>query len=175
MEGRKPFANCGLVCTLENFQWCGEPCFAGAEILRGRCLALIPGRGKHMSLLISSAFYGKKLTFEYGVDSNKFYEGLGFSLFYVQTPYNPLIKHYTKIFYMFDEGDIPSSQCTMSLRGPKSMRKVDDLGLILIDFYVPALTPRLSSTETSLQLSGNITSLLSVAYAQVYQQRDLCR
>jgi hypothetical protein len=34
------------------------------------------------------------------------------------------------------------------------MRKVD--GVSLIDFYVPALTPRLNSTETSLQLSENI-------------------
>jgi hypothetical protein len=33
------------------------------------------------------------------------------------------------------------------------MRKVDGLSLIFIDFYVPAL----SSTETLLQLSENIT------------------
>jgi hypothetical protein len=45
---------------------------------------------------------------------------------------------------MTDEGDIPSIQCKMSLRGPKSMIKVDDLGLNLIDFYVPALTQRLN-------------------------------
>jgi hypothetical protein len=31
------------------------------------------------------------------------------------------------------------------------------LSLIFIDFYVPSLTPRLNSTETSLQLSENIT------------------
>jgi hypothetical protein len=37
------------------------------------------------------------------------------------------------------------------------MRKVDCLSLIFIDFYVPALTPRLNSTEPSLQLSENIT------------------
>jgi hypothetical protein len=36
------------------------------------------------------------------------------------------------------------------------MRKVDGLSLIFIDFYVPALTPRLNSTETSLQPSENI-------------------
>jgi hypothetical protein len=58
---------------------------------------------------------------------------------------------------MIDEGDIPSIQCTMSLRGPKSMRKVDGMSRIFIDFYVPALTSRLSSIETSLQLSENIT------------------
>jgi hypothetical protein len=67
---------------------------------------------------------------------------------------------------MIDKGDIPSIQCKMSLRKPKSMRKVDGLSLILINFYVPALTPRLNSTETSLQLSKNIT-LRSVAYIQV--------
>jgi hypothetical protein len=57
---------------------------------------------------------------------------------------------------MINKGDIPSIQCKMSLGGPKSMRKVDGLCLILTDFYVPALTPHLNSTETSQQLSGNI-------------------
>jgi hypothetical protein len=55
---------------------------------------------------------------------------------------------------MIDKGDIPSIPCKMSLRGPKSMRKiVDGLSRILIDIYVPLLTPRLNSSETSLQLS----------------------
>jgi hypothetical protein len=58
---------------------------------------------------------------------------------------------------MIDKGDVPSIQCKMSLGGPKSMRKGHGLSLIFIDFYVPALTPRLNITETSLQLSGNIT------------------
>jgi hypothetical protein len=58
---------------------------------------------------------------------------------------------------MTDERDIPSIQCKMSLRETKSLRKTDVLSLIFIDLYVPALTPRLSSTETSLQLSENIT------------------
>jgi hypothetical protein len=35
---------------------------------------------------------------------------------------------------MIDEGDIPSIQCKMSLRGLKSMRKVDGLNLLFIDF-----------------------------------------
>jgi hypothetical protein len=52
MEGWKSCANRGPVCTLENFQCCGEPCFLGAAILRGRCLPLIPRRGKHKSLLM---------------------------------------------------------------------------------------------------------------------------
>jgi hypothetical protein len=58
---------------------------------------------------------------------------------------------------MIDEGDVPSLQCKMILRGPKSMRKLDGLSLIFIDLYVPMLTPSLSSTETSLQLSENVT------------------
>jgi hypothetical protein len=58
---------------------------------------------------------------------------------------------------MIDERDIPPIQCKMSLRGHKSVRKVDGLSPIFIDFYVPALTPRLNSIETSLHLSENIT------------------
>jgi hypothetical protein len=68
----------------------------------------------------------------------------------VQSPCNPLIEDYTEIFYIIDEGDIPSILRNISLRGPQSMRKVDGPSLIFIDFYVPALTPRLSSNETSL-------------------------
>jgi hypothetical protein len=48
---------------------------------------------------------------------------------------------------------IPSIQCKMGLKGPKSMRKVDGVSLIFIGFYVTVLTQRLNSTETSLQLS----------------------
>jgi hypothetical protein len=58
---------------------------------------------------------------------------------------------------MIDKGDIPPIQCKMSLGGPNTMRKVDGSCFIFIDFYVPTLTPRLNSTETSLQLSENIT------------------
>jgi hypothetical protein len=36
------------------------------------------------------------------------------------------------------------------------MRKEDGLSLVFIDFYVPALSPHLNSTETSLQLSEHI-------------------
>jgi hypothetical protein len=48
---------------------------------------------------------------------------------------------------MIDEGDVPSIQCKMNLKGPKSMRKVDGLSHIFFDFYVPALTPHLNSTN----------------------------
>jgi hypothetical protein len=67
-----------------------------------------------------------------------------------------LIEDHTQIFYIIDKRDIPSIQCKMSAREPKAMRKVDGLSLIFIDCYVPALIPRLNTTETSLQLSENI-------------------
>jgi hypothetical protein len=47
------------------------------------------------------------------------------------------------------------------------MKKVDDLSIISINFYVPALTPRLNRSETSLQLSGNITLFAVRAYIRV--------
>jgi hypothetical protein len=58
---------------------------------------------------------------------------------------------------MIDQGDISSIHFKMSLKGPHSMRTVDGLNLIFVYFYVKALTPRLNNTETSLQLSENIT------------------
>jgi hypothetical protein len=42
------------------------------------------------------------------------------------------------------------------------VRKVDGLSLIFIEFYVIALTPRLNSTETSLQLSGFCSSIVLI-------------
>jgi hypothetical protein len=75
----------------------------------------------------------------------------------VQAPCNPLVEYYTEMFCIIDKGDLPSIQCKMSLRGPKSMRKVDGLSLIFSDLYVQVLTPHLNSTETTLQLSENIT------------------
>jgi hypothetical protein len=99
------------------------------------------------------------LTSEWGVDFNKCSEALGFSHFSVQSPCNPLIKDYTQIFYMIDEGDILSIHCQMNIRGSKYMRNVDDLNLVIIDFYVPALTPHLSNIEASLQVSESITLL----------------
>jgi hypothetical protein len=136
------------VCTSENFQWCEELCFA---ILRGRCLLLIPRQGKHKSLPIQSVLYGG------GADSNKCSEGLCFDHFYVQSLCNPLNEDYSQIFYIIGKGVILSIHCKMSLRQPKSMRKVNGVSLIFIDFYVPVLTPHLSSNITSLLLSENIT------------------
>jgi hypothetical protein len=50
MKGWEPCANRESMWILENFQWCGEPGFLGVAILRGRCLSLIPRRGKHKSI-----------------------------------------------------------------------------------------------------------------------------
>jgi hypothetical protein len=67
----------------------------------------------------------QSLIFEYGIDSNKCSEGLGFDHFYLQFPCNPLIEDYTEVFYMIHEGDVPSVQCKVSLRWSKTTREVD--------------------------------------------------
>jgi hypothetical protein len=51
-EGLKPCANREPMCTLDNFQWCREPCYVRAAILRGRCMPLISRRGKRTLLVI---------------------------------------------------------------------------------------------------------------------------
>jgi hypothetical protein len=91
----------------------------------------------------------------------------------VQSLCNPLIEDNTEIFYMIDKGDIPSIHCKMSLRPPKSMRKLGGLSLIFLDFFVAALTQSLNSTETSLQLSENITLFAVYRCLFCHQQRDL--
>jgi hypothetical protein len=58
---------------------------------------------------------------------------------------------------MIHDGDVPSVQREMNLMWSKSMREVDGPNFIFIDFNVPALSPRHGSTETSLQLSENLT------------------
>jgi hypothetical protein len=40
----------GPVYALEDYQWCGEPYFAGAAIELGGCLPHIPRWGKYKSL-----------------------------------------------------------------------------------------------------------------------------
>jgi hypothetical protein len=63
---------------------------------------------------------------------------------------------------VIDKGANSSIHCKMRLRGPKSMRKVDGLSPVFINFYVPALTPRHNNAETSLHLvSENITIFAS--------------
>jgi hypothetical protein len=53
---------------------------------------------------------------------------------------------------MIDKQDIPSIQCKMSLRGPKTMRKVDGLSFIFIDFYVPELISLVNSKSSYLNI-----------------------
>jgi hypothetical protein len=67
------------------------------------------------------------------------------------------MENYAELFYMTGNEDAPPIQCKLSLRGPKCIRKVDGVNLIIIDFYIIGLTPRLNSTETTPQLSENIT------------------
>jgi hypothetical protein len=43
MESWKPCAYCGLLCTLENFQWCREHCFVGAAIFKVGVCWQFPG------------------------------------------------------------------------------------------------------------------------------------
>jgi hypothetical protein len=68
-----------------------------------------------------------------------------------------ILSRLQQIFYITDKWNSQSIQFKMSLRGPKPTRNVDGLSLIFIEFYVPVLTLRINNTETSLQLSGNIT------------------
>jgi hypothetical protein len=56
---------------------------------------------------------------------------------------NFLIKNFTEIFHMVSKGNLSSFQCKKSLDWCESVGEVDSLILILIDYYVPALTPRL--------------------------------
>jgi hypothetical protein len=69
-----------------------------------------------------------------GIVCNKCSESLGFDYFYMQSPYNPLIEDYTEIFYMINEGDVPSVQCDMSLRCSKAMKNIYGRSFILIYF-----------------------------------------
>jgi hypothetical protein len=52
------------------------------------------------------------------------------------------------------------------------MRKIDGLSLIFIDFYAPALTPRLNSTETLPQLSAKITLLEACSIYTVFISKE---
>jgi hypothetical protein len=54
------------------------------------------------------------------------------------------------------KGDFPSVTYKTSLNRPKSAGEIDGLSLVLVDVYVPALTPRLYRSEAALELSENI-------------------
>jgi hypothetical protein len=53
------------------------------------------------------------------------------------------IKTCTETFHVIQKGNLPSFQCKKSLDRSALMGESDGLKLILIDLYVPALTPRL--------------------------------
>jgi hypothetical protein len=59
---------------------------------------------------------------------------------------------------------VPSSK--KSLDRSASLGEVDGLTVVLIDLYVPALTPRFRGAETALRFSKNIT-LFAVVYIHV--------
>jgi hypothetical protein len=123
-EGWKPCANRGSVCTLKNFQWCGETCFVGPAILRGRCLPLLHRRDKDLITDLISALWKVSLMLALKRSFFNREHILIIVLKALTSPYNPLIEDYTHIFYMIDKRDISSIQCNVSLRGPKSMRKL---------------------------------------------------
>jgi hypothetical protein len=81
------------------------------------------------------------------------------------------------MFYTIHDGDILPIHCKMNLSRPKTMSKVDGLSLILINFYVPALTPHLNSSENLLQLSKNtiLFAVCRIYMCRCHQQRDLGR
>jgi len=68
---------------------------------------------------------------------------------------------------MVYKNDIPSSSCKIILDRSTPLREADGPILVLIDVYVPALTLRLHSRETALQISENIT-LFAVCCIYIY-------
>jgi hypothetical protein len=86
----------------------------------------------------------------------------------VQSQCNLLIEDYTDLFYIIDKGDNPSIQCKVKLRQLKSVIK-QGLSLMFINFYVPELKTRLSSTENSLQLSENSTPRSSMCLWTIFR------
>jgi hypothetical protein len=48
-----PYAIRGLVCALENCQWCGEPCFTGAAISLDGYLPQNPRWGKMFKVKVT--------------------------------------------------------------------------------------------------------------------------
>jgi hypothetical protein len=71
---------------------------------------------------------------------------------------------------MIEEGDVMTIQCKKSFGRLEFTRKVNVLSLIFIDFYVPTLTLRLNSTETSLQLSI-YTHIYNMTFIPIARQR----
>jgi hypothetical protein len=100
------------------------------------------------------------------VDTKKRSKDVGGDRSCMQSPHEFLIKSDTEVFHRMRKRDVPSFQWEMSLDWSTTMREIDGLRIILIDFYVPALTPPLHC-EAALQLSENTISLRTVAYIRV--------
>jgi hypothetical protein len=73
------------------------------------------------------------------------------------SPYNLSIKNYTEIFYLVNDGNVPSLQGKMRLCRSSSMGETDSQSLIFTDFNILALTSWLQWWQAMLELSGNIT------------------
>jgi hypothetical protein len=73
---------------------------------------------------------------------------------YVKSPCNSPIKYYIDIIY---KENVPSFHCKMSFGRSTPAGEVDGLSLILVNFYVTTLTPRLYCSDAALELPENIT------------------
>jgi hypothetical protein len=58
---------------------------------------------------------------------------------------------------MIHEGNVLYMKCKASFGRLSSIGEKDGLGVILIHFYVPALTPSLHQREAALQLPCNLS------------------
>jgi hypothetical protein len=83
------------------------------------------------------------------------------------------LSDYTKIFHLVYKGDVPSFQCKTILDRSMPAREIDGLSLVFIDFYIPALTPRLHRSEAALELSKNIALCGLYNIYVCHQQRAL--
>jgi len=54
-------------------------------------------------------------------------------------PWRNFYKNYAVVFYMIYPGHVPYIECKMSLDQSASMRKIDCLSLVFIEFHVPEL------------------------------------
>jgi hypothetical protein len=90
------------------------------------------------------------------IDSDECSKGLGGCRLCMTSPRNFSVKNYTEIFYILYKRNFSSFQCKMSLDRSTSTGEVDGLSLILVDFYVSALTPCHHCSEAALQLPENI-------------------
>jgi len=111
MEFRKPCAICRPVCAVESYQWCGEPCSAGAVISKDVSTENSKAGQAQVIIDLMSALWTVNLY-----------------------AYAFTIKNYTEVFYTVYKRHVPSLQCKMSLDRSTSMREVDGFSPVFIDF-----------------------------------------